>query len=321
MSTVSSRENFSHEQVMNRFASTTAASVCGLRSIHFGVVDFDKSLEFFVKAWGLVTGLIDGDAAYLCATGSAPYVVALHKRSRTEVLRIDFRAADRVAVDAIRARLAGQGAAGLSDAVTLSEFGGGYGFRVRDPEGRLLLIFAGDENQPGVSDAIDRPSKLSHVVLNTSDAPALEEFFTSGLGFRLVDRTHRLVFLNCNSDHHSVALFPTTQTTLNHVAFEMPSFDAMMRGIGRLRDCGRDIGWGVGRHGPGNNIFAYFVGPEILPLEFTAEVQQIDETYRVGSPADWKPVPGRMDQWGVTPPPSPALKEAESTIGFSQDPL
>jgi catechol 2,3-dioxygenase len=296
------------------------SSVSGLRSVHFGVVEFEKTLEFFVKDWGLSNISASNGTAYLRATGTAPYVVALHRTPRTEVLRIDLNAPDRSAVDSIHRRLAARGAAGLSEPAALPEFGGGYGLRVRDIEGRPYLVVAEDQGNEALS-AIDLPRKLSHVVLNTKDAPALTEFFEDGLGFRLVDRTQRIHFLNCNSDHHSLALLPSDQSTLNHVAFEMDSFDALMRGIGRLRGNGHDIGWGVGRHGPGNNIFVYFVGPEILPLEYTAEVQQIDDTYRVGAPEDWKPVPGRMDQWGVTGAPTPAMKQAEHTIGFAETTL
>ena len=185
-----------------------------------------------------------------------------------------------------------------------------------DPDGRRLLILADDETHADVADAIDRPRKLSHVVLNTAAPAVVEEFYVGALGFRLVDRTRRMSFLNCNTDHHSIAVVPSERNTLNHMAFEMPSFDAVMRGIGRLRDGGFDIGWGVGRHGPGNNIFAYFAGIERLPLEYTAEVQQIDDTYRMGSPEDWKPVPGRMDQWGATSAPSPAWSRPSTLSNF-----
>jgi catechol 2,3-dioxygenase-like lactoylglutathione lyase family enzyme len=297
-------------------AAERPAAVRGLRSLHIGVVDLDRTVRFFTQIWGLSTvGIADG-VAYLRASGPDRYVIALYKRPRTEVLRIDLRAASADEIGEIHARLANRGTAGLTSPAALQECGGGYGFSVCDPDGRHLLILADDESH---ADAIDKPRKLSHVVLNTAAARAVEEFYVGTLGFRLVDRTRRMSFLNCNSDHHSIAVVPAERNTLNHVAFEMPSFDAVMRGIGRLRDAGFAIGWGVGRHGPGNNIFAYFAGIERLPLEYTAEVQQIDETYRVGSPEDWKPVPGRMDQWGATSAPTQALVEAEHTIEFSSE--
>lgn len=45
-----------------------------------------------------------------------------------------------------------------------------------------------------------------------------------------------------------------------------------MLGGGRMRDAGYPLALGVGRHGPGDNIFAYFVGPNDIVVEYTAEV-------------------------------------------------
>ena len=294
-------------------------SACGLRSVHFGVVDLEQALDFFTRVWGLSRISVSDQAAYLRGTGSDHYVVAVHKRTHTEILRADLNAADRTAVDAIHARLVAAGAKAVTSPVELTEPGGGYGFTVREPGGLLLLIVAGDERHAKHADAVDLPRKLSHLVLSAPDNKTTESFFIEGLGFRLIDRTRRIDFLNCNADHHSVAIVTSALKGLHHVAFEMPSFDALMRGVGRLRDAKTEIGWGVGRHGPGNNIFAYFVGPEGLPVEYTAEVQQVDDTYRVGSPDDWKPVPGRMDQWGATGAPSPTMVHAEESLGFSDE--
>ena len=47
---------------------------------------------------------------------------------------------------------------------------------------------------------------------------------------------------------------------LNHVASEMPDLDAVMRGIGWMRDHGHPVEWGPGRHGAGNNASALFAG-------------------------------------------------------------
>ena len=60
----------------------------------------------------------------------------------------------------------------------------------------------------------------------------------------------------------------TGGATLNHIAFEMPDLNSVMRGAGSMRDDGRAIEWGPGRHGPGNNGFCYFLGPEDMPMEY-----------------------------------------------------
>jgi catechol 2,3-dioxygenase len=107
--------------------------------------------------------------------------------------------------------------------------------------------------------------------------------------------------------------------TLNHLAFEMPDLDAVMRGAGRMRDHGHEIEWGPGRHGPGNNVFCYFLGPEEFPIEYTAEMQQIDSRHRPGTPADWTWPPGRLDHWGISAAPSARIEAAGLNVGFTDD--
>jgi catechol 2,3-dioxygenase len=99
--------------------------------------------------------------------------------------------------------------------------------------------------------------------------------------------------------------------TLNHIAFELPEWESVMRTAGRMREAGFPIEWGIGRHGAGNNVFAYFAGPEEFPIEGTAEVLQIDESYVPRGPDHWRFPPGRTDQWGITPPHSARWKRIQ----------
>ena len=117
----------------------------------------------------------------------------------------------------------------------------------------------------------DRPRQIAHVNLNANDFDASLRFFTETLGFRVRStRTRRCGSCTAHStEHSSIVLAKTNMPTLNHVAFEMPDFDSVMRGMGRMKDNGYPIEWGPGRHGPGNNVFAYFCGPDELPIEYT----------------------------------------------------
>ncbi len=141
-------------------------------------------------------------------------------------------------------------------------------------------------------------------------------FLEQALDFSLSDRTRIMAFMRCNSDHHSIAFGDTDNDALNHVAFLMPDVDSVMRGGGRMRDAGFPIEWGPGRHGPGNNAFNYFIGPLDIVIEYTADVQQIDDSYQAGGPANWKWPPGRVDQWGISAPPSERLKAAQRGVSF-----
>ncbi len=139
----------------------------------------------------------------------------------------------------------------------------------------------------------------------------------AALDFSMSDRTRIMAFMRCNSDHHSVALGDTVNNALNHIAFLMPDIDAVMRGGGRMKEAGFPIEWGPGRHGPGDNAFNYFIGPFDVVIEYTAEVEQIDDSYQTGRPSDWTWPPGRVDQWGISPPPSARLKEAQRAVVFA----
>ena len=97
----------------------------------------------------------------------------------------------------------------------------------------------------------------------------------------------------------------------------MPDLESVMRGSGRVVDGGCPIGWGVGRHGPGDNVFAYFVDPHGVVVEYTAEVLQVDDSYRFRGPDEWTWPPGRTDHWGIAPPKSEVCKKAQLAIGFA----
>jgi catechol 2,3-dioxygenase len=193
---------------------------------------------------------------------------------------------------------------------------GGIGITLRDPDGRVLQVMHGDNLHADASEQKDKPLRLAHAVLNSHDVSSSQRFFADALGFTLADRTRIMAFLNCNSDHHSIALGDADNDALNHIAFVMPDLESVMRGGGRMKDAGHAIQWGPGRHGPGNNAFNYFIDPFGVVIEYTADVQQIDDSYRVGSPDDWKWPPGRVDHWGISAPPSAELKQAQRSVFF-----
>jgi len=289
----------------------------GLRSVELGVTDVSASARFYTEVWGLAPAGSDRDAVYLRATGAAHHVVALHRRPNPELLSITFSARSRADVDALHAALKRADEGPVEAPAAITEPGGGYGFAFKDREGRIFRAIAGDARREDAGAAPGRPHELAHVVLNSADVPRATAFFVDVLGFRLTDQTRMMDFVTCNDHHHNVAFAHADAATLNHIAFELPDLESVMRGAGRLRDAGFRIEWGVGRHGPGNNVFAYFVGPEDFVVEYTAEVNRVDASYRVGRPDDWKWPPGRVDHWGISDPPSERMKAAQKKIRFA----
>jgi catechol 2,3-dioxygenase len=288
-----------------------------LRSIAIGVTDLDAAERFYNDTWRLETVAKTSDAVYLRGAGSFHHILALHRGSRPDVRNVTFSVATRADLDAIAARTPAAGGRVLSGPVPVDEPGGGTAVTIADPQGRILRFVHGDDRHPE-RPLRDAPSRITHVVFNSADVAVAQRFFEEALGFRLSDRTKIMAFMRCNSDHHSIALADSDANTLNHIAFVMPDLDAVMRGAGRMRDAGWPIEWGVGRHGPGNNVFSYFVGPDDFVIEYTADVLQVDDSYKVGGPSDWQWPPGRFDQWGVSQPPSDRIKQAQKTIRFTE---
>ena len=204
------------------------------------------------------------------------------------------------------------------EAASANDPAGGQRIVIRDPDGRRFEIVFGDTlraaNEPAPR---DQPQRLAHAVLNSHDVDATLAFIERALGFVLADRTRIMAFLNCDADHHTIALGITDNDALNHIAFVMPTLEAVMRGGGRMKDAGHGIEWGPGRHGPGDNAFNYFIDPFGIVIEYTADVEQIDDSYRPRGPAEWTWPPGRFDQWGISAPPSARLKEAQRAILFA----
>ena len=296
----------------------TEAKIIALRSVEIGVPDMIETTEFFIDVWGLSPVSGSKDLAYLRGTGAAHHILVLRQRPTPELIRVNLTAPDRAAVDALHEKVTAAGVSAIEAPAALSQPGGGYGFGFKDVEGRNIGIVAEIEDYRDSPDFPDRPRKLSHVVFNSDGTERSVAFYTDVLGFTVSDRTRMLSFLRCNADHHSIAFSFTGGPTLHHIAFEMPDLESVMRGAGRMRGKGWEIDWGVGRHGPGNNVFSYFVGPNDMVIEYTAEVMQVDDSYPTGGPDDWKFEPGRTDQWGVSDPPSDRIKAAHGKLAFAE---
>jgi catechol 2,3-dioxygenase len=293
----------------------------GVRSVEVVTSQLERAAAFYTDVWHLSPQAATPQARYFRGTGRYHHILGLHAGPTPIIQRIVFDVADRARLAELHRRVSEARVGPVESIGPLAGPEGGYGFGCKDPEGRNLAFICEARDHAGDNpDVKDRPRKVTHVNLNCADHAATSTFFTEVLRFRIIDDTDQLRFLRCdNSDHHSIVLARVKSTTLNHIAFEMPDLDSVMRGAGRMKDNGYPIEWGVGRHGAGNNVFAYFAGPDELPLEYTAEVEQVDDSYVPRGPDYWRFPPGRSDQWGVTGPRSARLLRLWTMFGFSAD--
>ncbi|HEX7873195.1 MAG TPA: VOC family protein [Sphingobium sp.] len=286
-----------------------------LRSIELALPGAAEAAAFLTDVWGMAPAEVQGQTQYLRGSGVFPYLVALEESPESFVRSTTFTCS----VERLEQLASTVSAAGLNAApVTSSDPGGGYGIIVELAEGEVLRFLV-DAGEVAPIEGRDLPVKLTHVVFNSADAEATGHLVEEALGFRVSDRTKAMVFVRCNDSHHSTAFARAGFASLNHIAFEMADMDAVMRGIGRLRDQNIAPAWGPGRHGPGDNVFAYFIAPFGPVIEFSTAVNKVPDDYRVGAPEDWTWPAGRIDQWGMSDKDFGGLRAAEEKFRHRRD--
>ncbi len=289
-----------------------------LRSIELQMPHRTDAVAFLGGPWGLIDAGTRGDTTYLRGTSPLHYVVAVTEGSSRAVLSATL-AGTRAEVEALWGHVR---KSGLRHGPWVEEFdepGRGAGFCVAGSEGEPLRFVVERDAPPAALPAsAEQPNRLAHVVFNSSNREASTRVLTDSLGFKLSDRTRVLSFLRCDDMHHVVAYAESNKATLNHIAFEMRDTDAVLRGMGRLKDAGCPSIWGPGRHGPGNNVFSYFAAPFGACVEYTAEVQRVDDTYPTGTPESWKWPPGRTDHWGIATRDNEKLAATGDTFTFRE---
>jgi 2,3-dihydroxy-p-cumate/2,3-dihydroxybenzoate 3,4-dioxygenase len=275
-----------------------------LRSVELELPDVARAAEFLGGVWGLIPAGTSGGTQFFRGTGSHPYILSITKASTPAVAAITFSGSAE--------EIARLGKPNTSYDVP----GGEKGLQIRGPESQNYRFIIETVTTAPLPDK-DKPIQLTHAVLNTVDQDAAERFAVERLGFVVSDRTAHMRFLRCNRKHHCIAYAKSGAASLNHIAFEMKDVDAVMRGIARLREAGYESVWGPGRHGPGNNVFGYFIAPYGGVIEYTAEVGEVGDDYKVGGPEDWKWPPGRIDHWGLSKKDTAKTGPAERVFRFT----
>jgi catechol 2,3-dioxygenase-like lactoylglutathione lyase family enzyme len=278
-----------------------------LRHLAIAVPDYRAQLDFYAGHWGLTVAGTDGDVTYLAAEGSPEqYVVRIRKDDTKRLDLICYGAADPAAVDALAGKLGRDGVALVTEPDTLHTPGDGYGFRFFDNDGRTIEVSAdvAVRRHRKIEAGESIPVKLSHVVVNTNDPESTVAFYERHFGFRVSDilmhprMGNMMWFMRTNSIHHSMAIARGPHPSLHHASFELRGLDEYMRGTGRMMRAGIEKIWGPGRHLAGNNTFSYFLDPNGNTMEYTTELEVLDED-------TWHPQlydfsqPDVSDQWGT----------------------
>jgi len=281
-----------------------------LRHVDIAMPEVDAQVAFYRDLWGLTEVAADTGLHFLAAEGS-PEQYAVRLR-RDDVKRLDliaFGAGSPADVDTLADRLARSGVQLVHEPRALSTPGGGYGVRFFDIDGRVVEVSAevGVRAHRRIEERESILVRLSHIVVNSPTPQDTVDWYVQHLQFRLSDtlslpgRGDFMWFLRCNPQHHSFAIARGPHVALHHASFEMRGIDEYMRGSGRMLRQGIEKVWGPGRHLAGDNTFSYFLDPVGNTVEYTTELETVDED-------TWHPSlhlmtnPEVTDQWGTANP-------------------
>ncbi len=192
---------------------------------------------------------------------------------------------------------------GLRPTEGAPEPGRGPAITFRDPDGRLIELYAAMAPAPRTGGGSLRPDRLQHVTIATPQVKTITAFYAEVLGFKISDwMGDRFSWLRCNTDHHSVAFIEDEHPRLDHIALEVSGWDVFKPWCDFLARRGVPITWGPGRHGAGNNLFIMFADPEVTMLEYSAELEQFWDEAVHYEPRHWSEnSTGAYNLWGPLP--------------------
>jgi len=283
---------------------TAPVKVTKVGHIGMKVNDLSRHGEFYTETWGLGLTEEDRGALYLRAEEPSHHVLALYEDTpdANVVDHIGLQVRDRDDLERAAEEVARRGLEVLTPPGPSSEPGQSRAMRFRDVAGQVVELYCEPEavrDEYGARPV--KPTKLSHVVLHVPNIDEAVAMYRDVLGFREIDwNGHWMAFLNCNADHHSLALVAAEEPKLHHVAYEVRDWSELAKGIYNLGEQHVPRVWGPGRHGPGNNVFSYFWDLDKNVIEYTCEIEQVDETYQSKV---WEPGRGQPDWWCAYPPP------------------
>ncbi|MDO9413890.1 MAG: VOC family protein [Pseudolabrys sp.] len=253
-------------------------SIYRLGYVAMNVANFDECVREAQEVIGLNTVEAGKDRA-LFTSNQRHAEMILHRAAANEFRAVGLEAYDVAAVDRIAEKAKAAGLKVISTTPSLPVIersvtfmtSEGHVFEAHTPMPR-------DQSRRYAGGGI-HPRCVDHVNLAASDPAKIAGELRAVLGLKLSDRTtgDEIVWLRAGDNrHHTVGLLKG-KTGMHHISWEFAGFSEFRR-LGDLLDTmGRRIVWGPGRHGPGDNLFSYYVDAGGFLFECTAEMEIIDD--------------------------------------------
>jgi hypothetical protein len=287
----------------------------------------DQAEEFLAR-FGLVRTARTADCLYMRGTDPSPHCHITHL-GPNKFLGLGFYVESE---DDLKKFARAPGASGIEN---IDEPGGGRRVRVTDPLGYTMEVIHGQRELAPIAHRkhvmnwgeeklrragrlmrLDRGpaqvKRIAHAVLMCQGAKEKISWYREMFGFIPSDEVYAgpkdniiASFNRCDRgdtyvDHHTFLCFEGPNTGLNHLSFEVHSFDDLMLGHEHLKNAGRyEHVWGIGRHLLGSQIYDYWKDPWGRVHEHWTDTDVLNAR----TPPNLLPVEeGLSSQWGERPP-------------------
>jgi catechol 2,3-dioxygenase-like lactoylglutathione lyase family enzyme len=234
--------------------------------------------------------------------------MVLHRAGENSARCVGLEAPGAAAVDEAIARLRREGLAILSERPSLPCIERAVTFATR--EGHVIEVHTpmpADQPRRYAGPGI-HPRRIDHCNLTCSDPQQVYGELNRTIGLKLTERTGgcELMWLRAGDGRHHTVGLAKGRTGLHHLCWEFAQFTDFMR-LGDVLDAhDRLLVWGPGRHGAGDNLFAYYVDPAGFLIECSAEMEVIDDANgfepRVTDIPPDLSNPKVVNRWGALPP-------------------
>jgi catechol-2,3-dioxygenase len=255
--------------------------LCPLRLgyVHLRVKNLDESLRFWTQAVPLEISARQAGKVFLRG-GMQHHWIVLEPSAEPGLEGVALEVQTRAELDLFEAHLKALGIAVQAGDGLASERVDRY-LRFADPAGNPLELYCDmvampTAPQPRTVQLLD----IQHVVLGAADTRASMAFYRDVLGLRESDWVERDVcFLHLkNGWHHGIGVggLGGPGSGLNHVCFQPPGLDDVMRARAVVRKLGYPITMDLLRHAPSTSVGFYFAGPDTV-AEMSFGARQFSE--------------------------------------------
>lgn len=257
-----------------------------MRIDHFaiGVEDLQRSAEWYRNVIGLREIAEDGGRRFLGCGGGEGFDLSI-EAGGNGLRHVAYSCFAEEEFERARSRVKDSGlpeapipfmGPGIRDAVA-AMLPGGHVVQVGLREGVDHYLRVAHWAQP----AAHSPRQIDHVNIAVVDVDATVRALEIALGLRLSDLHHVQgpgnvgAWMRAGDRHHDFAIIRNRADGLHHLAYQLADAGSVIGFADRLASAGTPAEYGVGRHGPGSNLFLYVRDPSGNRVELTADMAEV----------------------------------------------